>query len=215
MGRRAEGSGGEGMEGTKPAVLHSVALLQPLLPLLWTPGALAGRGPAAGFRGTGISVGPGCIPGWAAAPGTRPPLAVPSGAAFSCSPLDGVANKMRSIPWPGRTAEAIVMPGRKGEGDWQGRGEPAVAALFKGSALRWALGALFTGCGAPAIRLFPARRCTLGREAFLPFFGGLGGPLFSIYHRMGECKNAVCSLAGRCVACARFSGGRGNQRISA
>lgn len=111
------------------------------------------------------------------------------------------------------------MPGGKGEGDWQGRGEPAVAALFKGSALRWALGIPFTGCGAPAIRLFPAHQCTLGRAAFLPFFGGLGGPFFFCSPLDGGVqKRGLFSGGEVCCMCAlqrgkgkpaHFSVGRG------
>lgn len=61
------------------------------------------------------------------------------------------------------------MPGGKGEGGWQGRGEPAVAALFKGSALRGTLGVPFTGRGAPAIQL-PCAPVHIGPGGIPPLF---------------------------------------------
>ncbi len=101
-----------------------------------------------------------------------------------------------------------------------GEGEPAVAAgsPFSGPCAAADAGGPFAGRGALAIQLSPAHRCTLGLAALLsalPFWRPLVGRFFLFDAGWGGCKNAGCPLVGRWVDCARSSGGRGKQRISA
>lgn len=101
-----------------------------------------------------------------------------------------------------------------------GEGEPAVAAgsPFSGPCAAADAGDPFAGRGALAIQLSPAHRCTLGLAALLsalPFWRPLVGPFFLFDSGWGGCRNAGCPLVGRWVDCARSSGGRGKQRISA
>ena len=166
------------MEGPEPAVFHSVALLWPLLPPLWTPGAMAGGEAAAGFRGTGISAAP-RTPG-AYLGGRRASVQVPLwrplvGRLFLLAAGQG-GDKTSSIPWSGRTAEAIAMPG--------GEGEPAVAAgsPFSGPCAAADAGGPIRrpwGAGNPVVPRAPVHIGTGGDPLRPPFLAAFGGPPFS------------------------------------